>query len=255
MSKTTQQKKAQKAEEKVEVLSNVEGREATTATETETVETETSKVTNETPAEGEAKVRQAKVRGKKYLAAKKKIDVTKYYPLTEAVKLAKATSIAKFEGKLEAHLTTFEAGTVGEITFPHLELASKKIAVSDDSVIAAIKDGKIDFDILVATPATMPKLLPFARVLGPKGLMPNPKNGTLTDRPEEAIKKLSVAKLVVKTEPKAPVIHLVVGKISQPEKELEANVQELINVVKANKIKKLVLCATMGPSVKVEIVR
>jgi large subunit ribosomal protein L1 len=101
----------------------------------------------------------------------------------------------------------------------------------------------------------MPKLLPFARILGPKGLMPNPKNGTLTDKPEEAIKKLSVAKTIIKTENKIPVIHIVVGKVSQPETELIANINELIKVIKAPLIKKMALCATMGPSVKVEIVK
>jgi large subunit ribosomal protein L1 len=99
----------------------------------------------------------------------------------------------------------------------------------------------------------MPKLLPFAKTLGPKGLMPNPKTGTLTDDPDTAVKRLSVAKLMIKTEKKAPVVHLVVGKVSQPVDELTANISELIKVVSANKIKKLALCATMGPCVKVEI--
>jgi large subunit ribosomal protein L1 len=97
----------------------------------------------------------------------------------------------------------------------------------------------------------MPKLLPYARILGPKGLMPNPKNGTLTDKPEEAMKKLAVAKTVIKTESKAPVLHITIGKVSQPEKEIEANLAELIKVVKAPKIKKIVLSATMSPGVKV----
>ena len=83
--------------------------------------------------------------------------------------------------------------------------------------------------------------------------MPNPKNGTLTDDPDAAIKRLSVAKLMIKTEKKAPVVHLVVGKISQPVDELVANISELIKVIGANKIKKLALCATMGPCVKIEI--
>ena len=99
----------------------------------------------------------------------------------------------------------------------------------------------------------MPKLLPFARILGPKGLMPNPKNGTLTDDTEAAVKRLSVAKTMIKTEKKSPVVHIVIGKVSQPIEELAANVSELIKVVKSNKIKKLALCATMGPCVKVEI--
>jgi len=191
--------------------------------------------------------------GKKYLEARKKYDINKLYPLKEAVALVKSTSISKFDGKVEAHVLLFETGTPGEITFPFLKAAAKKIAILNDAILAEIKDGKINFDVLVATSATMPKLLPFARVLGPRGLMPNPKNGTLTDNPEVALKKLSVAKTTLKCEKSAPVLHQVVGQVSQPENELIANVEELIKVVKVPKIKKLVLCATMGPGIKVEV--
>jgi large subunit ribosomal protein L1 len=229
-------KAAKSVEEKVEVADAAE-----TVEETETVEA--------------VKVKVVRVRGKKYQAARKKIDVNKLYSLTDAVKLVKETSISKFDGKVEAHVTVLEIGTAGEIVFPHLETSSKRIVVLNDVILAEIKDGKVNFDILIATPVTMPKLLPFARVLGPKGLMPNPKSGTLTDKPEEAVKKLSVAKTVIKTEKKAPVVHIVVGKVSQNAKELEANVNELVKVIKAAKIKKLALCATMGPSVKVEILK
>lgn len=251
MSKTSQENKAKKAKESVEVQSQELEQKAVTE-ETTAVE--------ETPAESEEatethKVKVAKVRGKKYQAAKKKIDVNKYYPLTEAIKLVKDTSFSKFEGKIEAHVTIYDVGNVGEISFPHLETASKKIVILNDTILAEIKEGQVNFDIVIATPATMPKLLPFARVLGPKGLMPNPKNGTLTDDPEAAVKRLSIAKTVIKTEKKAPIVHIVVGKVSQPAEELAANIEELIKVVKANKVKKLALCATMGPCVKVEITR
>ena len=248
MSKTSQELKAKKAKKELAV-------EETTVVETESrnAETEVKEVeTSETPFEETSTVKKViRVRGKKYKAVKKKIDVLKLYPLKEAVKLVKETSISKFDGKIEAHLTVLDIGNVGEIAFPHLETSSKKIVVLNDTILAEIKEGKVNFDILIATPTTMPKLLPFARVLGPKGLMPNPKSGTLTDKPEEAVKRLSVAKTMIKTEKKAPVIHIVVGKVSQPEKELEANILELIKVVKFPKIKKLALCATMGPCVKV----
>lgn len=214
----------------------------------ETVAEETSTV-----EETSTTVRTAKVRSKRYQAAKKLIDVDKLYALSDAIELVKKTSLSKFEGKVEAHVTVSETGNIGEISFPHLETASKKVVVLNDTILAEIKEGKVNFDILVATPVTMPKLLPFARVLGPKGLMPNPKNGTLTDKPEEAVKKLGAAKTMVKTEKKAPVVHIIVGKVSQPEKELSANIEELIKVIKAPKIKKLALCATMGPSVKVKV--
>ena len=258
MSKTTQEnkKKAQKEQQKVEVQSN-EGQNPERAKGQKAV-TEEITVVEETPVESEGtaethKVKTTKVRGKKYQTVKKKIDVTKYYPLKEAVKLVKETSLSKFDGKVEAHITVLDIGNVGEITFPHLETASKKIVILNDTILAEIKEGKVNFDIIIASPATMPKLLPFARVLGPKGLMPNPKNGTLTDDPETAVKRLSVAKTMIKTEKKAPVVHIVVGKVSQPVEELTANIDELIKVIKSNKIKKIALCATMGPCVKVEV--
>lgn len=251
MSKTSQELKKKKLAMEVQSKEGqnpelAEGREA----ETEVKEVATSETAVE---EIPTVTKVARVRGKKYLAAKKKIDVNKFYPLLDAIKLVQDTSLSKFEGKVEAHVITTDIGQIGEISFPHLETGSKKIVVLNDTILAEIKEGKVNFDILIATPVTMPKLLPFARVLGPKGLMPNPKNGTLTDNPEVAVKKLSVAKTQIKTEKKAPVVHIIVGKVSQPAAEIAANVEELIKTIKAIKIKKLVLCATMGPSVKVAV--
>jgi large subunit ribosomal protein L1 len=246
MSKTSQENKAKKALNKPVVEDQIIDQKAP---ETDAVATDAA------PVEETTVVKKVRVRGKKYQAAKKKIDVNKFYALTDAIKLVKETSFSKFEGKVEAHVTVLEEGNLGEITFPHFETATKRIVVLNDAILAEIKEGKINFDVLIATPITMPKLLPFARTLGPKGLMPNPKSGTLTDKPEEAVKKLSVAKTSLKTEKKAPVAHIIVGKISQPAAELEANLAELIKVIKAPKIKKLALCATMGPSVKVEIIK
>jgi len=210
---------------------------------------------NSEPEATSAKAKTAKKRSKKYLEARTKVDVNKLYPLKEAVELIKEVSLSKFDGKVEAHITTLEVGNVGEITFPHFEATSKKIVILNDTILAEIKDGKLDFDILIATPVTMPKLLPFARALGPKGLMPNPKSGTLTDKPEEAVKRLSAAKTAIKTEKKAPIVHIIIGRVSQPHAELIANVEELIKIVKPPKIKKLVLCPTMGPGIKVEILK
>ena len=260
MSKTSQANKVKSASGgktkkslAVEVLSVVEGQKAP---ETKVEETKVKETTDLSVEKAETKtVRAAKVRGKKYLAAKKKIDVNKYYPLNEAVKLVKTTSLSKFDGKIEAHITTNDIGNIAEISFPHLATASKKIVILNDTIFAEIKEGKINFDILIATPVTMSKLLPFARILGPKGLMPNPKNGTLTDKPEEAVARLSIAKTVIKTEKTAPVVHIIVGKVSQSEEELSKNIAELINVITPAKIKKLAICATMGPSVKVEVLK
>lgn len=241
MSKTSQENKKKKLAVEETPVVETEARNAEIVTEEVAVE-EVSTVK-----------RTARVRGKAYQKVRKMIDTNKLYSLKEAVKLVKEVSLSKFVGKVEAHVTIQDMGNVGEISFPHLETSSKKIVILNDTVLGEIKDGQINFDILIASPATMPKLLPFAKLLGPKGLMPNPKSGTLTDKPEEAVKKLAAAKTVIKTEKKAPVVHIIVGKVDQPESELEANVLELIKVIKAPKIKKLALCPTMGPSVKVLI--
>jgi len=248
MSKTTQAKKAEK-------MKSVEVSKANPDSIVETPVTTETKEEVATPVAPVVKKEVKKTaRTKAYLASKKKIKVDKYYTVAEAVALAKETHYAKFTGKLEAHIVTLHpTGTIGDITFPHLELGAKKVVIANEAIIASIKEGKIDFDILVATPAIMPKLLPFSRTLGPRGLMPNPKNGTLTDKPEEAVKKLSVAKIVLKTEKSAPVVHLVVGSLDQEVKELVANVEELIKVLNPTKIKKLVLASTMGPGIKVQV--
>jgi len=264
MSKTSQEnkivkeeskKKTRKASENTEVNPTVKEEKIATSLETprDDVIASEAKQSLEEESTEITKIRTARVRGKRYQKVRKLVDANKLYSLKEAVKLVKETSLSKFEAKVEAHVTILDIGNAGEIVFPHLEASSKKIVILNEAILAEIKDGKVNFDILIATPVTMPKLLPFAKLLGPKGLMPNPKSGTLTDKPEEALKKLSVAKTVIKTEKKAPVVHIVVGKVSQPEAELEANVAELIKVLKAVKIKKLALCATMGPSVKIEI--
>lgn len=248
MSKTTQEKKAKKALEKNKVEETIQATEPQKAQEVEAVTTDLS-IEQEAPSIKKV----AKKRSKKYLAAKAKIDVNKYYSLTKAIELVKETSLSKFEGKIEAHVTVTEIASLGEINFPHLQSASKKVVILNDAILAEIKEGNLNFDILIATPVTMPKLLPLARVLGPKGLMPNPKNGTLTDKPEDSLKKLSVSKTVIKTEKKAPVVHIIVGKTSQKNEEIVANIEELIKTIKTNRIKKLAICATMGPSVKIEI--
>ena len=221
------------------------------------VKPEPAKLPKEEPSQEEKKTeRKPKVRGKKYLAARNKVNQNKYYPLAEAIKLVKKTSISKFIGNLEAHLLVKPAsrrGRLGELKLPYFKGKARKVIIADEQVIKQIKAGKIDFDVLLASPKTMPKIVPFARVLGPKGLMPNPKNGTLVDNPEKAIKNFSSQAIKIKTEKKAPVVHLVLGKLDQPDKELVANIEALIKILGANQIKKLVLKATMGPGVKVKL--
>ena len=203
MSKTTQENKAKKAKKELAVEETVvaekpakKSRKAETEVVKETVaevlpevkEVKTEEVakTEETPVVEPPKVKATRVRGKKYQAARKKVDPNQLYSLSEAIKLVKETSISSFDGKVEAYVTVLDIGNAGEIVFPHLEISSKKIVILNDTILAEIKDGQIDFDILIATPATMPKLLPFARTLGPKGLMPNPKDGTVSGNAAKA---------------------------------------------------------------------
>jgi len=216
------------------------------------------KTTTEEPVQTEPEkktVKTAKAKSDKYKKAKANIDRAKLYTIKQAVELVQANSLSKFDGNIDAHLVLdTEPGTIAEITFPHLETGTKKIAIATPQLISKIQAGTIDFDVLVSTPAFMPKLLPLAKVLGPKGLMPNPKAGTLVDNPEEAVKKLQAAKMVVKTEKKFPLIHIKVGKISQKTSQIVANIEELIKAVNPQKIKKFYITPTMGPSVKVKII-
>ncbi|MDP3733101.1 MAG: 50S ribosomal protein L1, partial [Candidatus Daviesbacteria bacterium] len=99
----------------------------------------------------------------------------------------------------------------------------------------------------------MPKLTKIAKILGPKGLMPNPKNGTITDDLKKAEESFQTGKTEYKTEAKAPVIHLGLGKLDQPTEDLVANVKILLQTVGKTRIKKVALSSTMGPSVKVDL--
>ena len=194
-----------------------------------------------------------KIRGKKYVESKKKFDNVKVHPVAEAIKLVKETSYSKFDGTVELHMIVKKAGISAQVAFPHQAGKTKKVEVATDATIEKLKNGKIDFDILVATPAMMPKLVPFARLLGPKGLMPNPKNGTLVPDTKKA-QGFSTGIITLKTEKEAPLIHTVIGKVSQDPKELAENLEAIYKALGGGKqIEKAYVKATMGPSVKVKI--
>jgi large subunit ribosomal protein L1 len=194
-----------------------------------------------------------KVRSQKYQTSKSKIELGKAYPLESAIKLVKETSYSKFDGTMELHLVVKKVGTSIQITLPHSAGREKKVEVASDETIEKLKTGKIDFDILVATPDMMPKLVPFARILGPKGMMPNPKNGTLVTDPKKA-KGFSASTKTIKTEREAPLIHTVVGKVSQADGEIKDNVAAILKALGGSKqILKAYLKSTMSPSVKVAV--
>lgn len=227
---------------------------------------EETPVTTETPAfadlpAGKAgatagklkKTKPKKKRGKKYLAARTKVDPTKTYALPEAIKLVKETSFSGFDATVEAHLVTLKPGIQTEVTLPYFQGKTKRVEIASDETLKKLEAGKIDFDILIASPAFMGKLVKYAKVLGPKGLMPNPKNGTITDQPEEAVKKLQKGATSLKTEQNAPLIHTVFGKVSQKEEELEANLATIISTIGPRNIKRAVVCSSMGPGIKIDL--
>jgi len=207
----------------------------------------------ERPKGVEGKAKGPKIRSKKYKEAKTKIKPGELYPLVEAIKLVKETSYSKFDGSVELHLVVKKTGTAAKVTLPHSGGKEKKVEIASDETIKKLEAGKIDFDILLATADMMPKLVPFARTLGPKGLMPNPKNGTLISDIKKA-QSFSGNTLNLKTEKEAPLIHTVVGKVSQDDKELIKNTEAILNALGGSKqIVKGYMKATMGPSVKLAL--
>ncbi len=194
-----------------------------------------------------------RARGKKYEEAKKLVDRNKAYPLTAAVSLLKKMKTAKFDESVELHINVDETGLKGEVELPHSTGKTVKITVVNDEVLANIEKGKIDFDVLITHPSFMPKLARFAKVLGPKGLMPNPKAGTISTNPDEVVKKFAKGALRWKTEPKFPLIHQMIGKKSLDEKALVENAKKFIQSVGPIHITKAVIKTTMSPAVKIEV--
>jgi len=206
----------------------------------------------EVPTKGSRLV-SIKSRGKKYQEAKKLVDRSKTYSLKDAVAILKKMKTASFDESVELHLVVEEQGLKGEVDLPFSTGKIVRVAVVDDKVLSEIEKGKLDFDVLVTHPSYMPKLAKYAKVLGPKGLMPNPKAGTISPNPEEVVKKFAKGLLKWKTEPKAPLIHQMIGKLSFEEKNLVANAEKFIQAVGVKHILKGYIKSTMSPSIKLMI--
>ena len=225
--------------------------------------------------------KKARPRSKRYESLISEIDKTKEYPVGEAIDIVKKSDNTKFESSLEVHINLNTDPNKTDqlirksINLPHSSgknlrvlvfggnpknLKNLGVEVGDEATLKKIAAGKIDADKLVATPEWMPKIAKSAKVLGPRGLMPNPKSGTVTDKPEELVKELQGGMIEVKSE-KAPIIHLIVGKVSAPTEKLEENVKALISGVRQSKpdslkkelIKSVYLSPTMGPSIKIDL--
>lgn len=251
--KKVTEKVAKKTEEVVEKAAEVAENIVEKLTE-ETVKEDAKSQETEASTEKSKKAvlakKSKKVRGKKYQAVRAQLDKTKIYDPAMAITLVKKFSYAKFDASVEAHIVVKEIGTSVDLTLPYSTGKSVRVLIANDQVLADIEQGKIDFDVLLASPELMPKLAKLARVLGPKGLMPNPKNGTLTPKPEIKKKELEAGAFTLKTEKKAPLMHLVIGKVSMDDKMLEENLLTLLKALK-NKIIRLNLAPTMGPAIRV----
>lgn len=214
------------------------------------------------------KPKKAKRRGKKYRRAASIVDKNKFYSLKEAVNLVKKTSFSNFNGTIEAHLNLLPKYKGEKFTpvFPHsigkktIILAFGKGAreagadiIGDEAIIEKIAQGFRDFSVVLATPEWIKKLVKVAKFLGPKGLMPNPKDGTLTTDLKKAVEKFRKGEKAITAEKKAPLLHLGIGKVNWPAKKIEENLRALIQAVGLTKIKKLTICATMGPGIRVDL--
>jgi len=224
--------------------------------------------------------------GKKYLDAVKQIDSAENYPSQEAVGLVRETSIAKFDATVEVHMRLAldprqaDQQLRGVVTLPHgtgrqvriLVFAEGEAAraardagadyIADEETIKKIEEGWLEFDATVAIPQMMGKVSKLGRILGPRGLMPSPKAGTVVD-PEDVgrvIDELRKGRIEFKMD-KTANVHVPIGKVSFSPEQILENFSALMEAVQAGRppgakgqfIKKIVLASTMGPGVKVDI--
>ena len=223
------------------------------------------------------------MRGKKYIKVTKNLDRNKSYTVEQAVAEAKKTSYSKFTGTLEVHFDikmpkdTDPKSIKGAVALPHSSGSkSVKVAVfatpdmdktaseagADfvglDNLIKDVKAGKINFDVAIATPSVMPKIAVLGKELGPKGLMPNPKNGTVTDDIEKAVSEYKKGKQTFACDTSG-VIHMSAGKLDMEDSKLIENVHACVSALEevlgkgyTQAVERMHLASTMGPSFKIE---
>ena len=223
--------------------------------------------------------------GKKYLEAFKLVDQSKYYSPEEAVELAKKTSYVNFDATMEVHIRLgvdprhADQQVRSVVLLPHglgkevrilvfAEGEAEKIAqeagadyVGSDDLIKQIQDGWLDFDVTIAIPQVMGKVGRLGKILGPRGLMPNPKAGTIVPAEDlpRTIKEARLGRVEFRVD-KTANLHVPVGKISFPVEKLLDNMAALFEAVKKAKpasskgqyVKKITLAASMGPGIKLD---
>lgn len=223
--------------------------------------------------------------GKKYVEASSKVDKTKVYDLAEAIELVKTTSITKFDSSVEVAMNLnidtkkSDQQLRGSIVLPNGTGKSKKILVlakgaaateakeagadfvGDQDLIDKISNENwFDYDVIIATPEMMPALGKIGKLLGPKGLMPNPKTGTVTMDVAKAVEETKKGKVNYRTDSYGN-IHAMIGKVNFDEEKLVENlkafVEAIIKVkpttVKGTYIKNISISSTMGPGIKLDL--
>ena len=219
---------------------------------------EKSKTEEKVETKKKEKLGKVKIRSKKYQQALTLIDKNRKYEIAEAMDLVKKTSYTDFDGNVEVHIRLLgKSGKPeqvrGLLQYPHPTGKKVNIAILDEKTIAEIeKTKKAPADIYLTVPALMPQVAKLAKILGPKGKMPNPKSGTIVENPEAAKKEMSGGKVEYKTDTYGN-IHQVIGKVSADKKLLEENYEMLLSVLPIEKIVSITTCATMGPGIKVAI--
>lgn len=222
-------------------------------------------------------------RGKNYRKVAANVEAAKLYSLEEAVKLAAETNPSKFDASVEIHVRLnvdprqADQNIRTTVSLPHGTGKTIRVAVfapeadhkaaqaagadivGDETFIAQLEKEVVDFDILVATPQYMPKLGKFARLLGPRGLMPNPKSGTVATDVAKAVKEAKAGKVEYRVDKQA-IVHLGVGKVSFGADKLTENAKAFFESLASQKpaslkggyVKTITVSTTMGPGIKVE---
>jgi large subunit ribosomal protein L1 len=222
--------------------------------------------------------------GKKYREVAKKVEPGKIYPLEEALTLATETATTKFDSSVEVHIglgvdpRQADQMVRASVVLPHGTGRSIRVAViapeakhaeaktagadrvGEADLLAEIEKGKLDFDLLIATPDMMSKLGKAAKVLGPRGLMPNPKSGSVTPDVATAVKQAKAGKVEFRIDKQA-IVHQAVGKVSFKADDLLENTKTLISAVmnakpsttKGTYVTSMAIATTMGPGVKVDV--